>query len=392
MALNNIELALCKLALYSPEFISLTAKLRFIPNAECPTAGTDGRQVIYSPDYVKGLNLRQCIGLVLHEVGHNMLAHTTRVGGRDKQLANIAMDIVLNKNLASYFEETKSTLNAEFPPTDLAPGPKWAKYDGWNWEKVYADLQEKQEKNGGKGSPKQFDYVEPAKNEDGSPMSQSQAEALGKEWAMAAQQAATMAKARGVGSGFFEEFVSGIIKTHVDWRAQVWDVFTKTAKEDQSWRRFNRKLIYTETYMPGMYSERMGLVAVFQDTSGSVSSEEFRLGLGCLNEVLETLKPDRVVFGCCDTQMQSTEDLTPDDLPIVAKPFKGRGGTVLTPIFEYVKGMDEEPELVVVLSDGEFEPNISKQLEPACPVVWLITSPSLGAAQSAFGRVIRVEV
>lgn len=384
--LTNLELAKAKLALFASEFISLTAKLTFVPDNSIPTAGTDGRRVFYNQKYVDDLPVNQVIGLVLHEVGHCMLAHMSRLGNRNGKLANIAMDIVLNKTLDAYFKESQATLGAELPPTPCAPGPEWAKYDGWNWEKVYNDLLQNATK-----VPAQFDYVMPGTNEDGTPMTPSQAEALAKDWTMAAQQAATMAKARGVGSAMFEEFVAGIIKTRVDWRAQIWDAFTKTAKDDQSWRRFNRKLLASEIYMPGMYSERIGQVALFQDTSGSVSGEEFKVALGCINEILETLKPDEVLFGCCDTQMQSVETLTMDDLPIMAKPFKGRGGTVLTPIFQYLKTLSDAPELVVVLTDGEHDV-IEKKLEPECPVVWIVTSRSTQAAENSFGKVIQVEV
>lgn len=388
--MDQIELAKCKIALYSPEFISLTSKLEFIATDQVPTAGTDGRRLAYNPEYIKKLSLKQTIGLILHEVGHNMLAHPARMQGRDQARANKATDIVVNELLQSYFDETKGTLGAEFPPSDLLPGPRWAKYKGWNWEKIYHDMEE----NGEDKNVPQFDFVEPGKNEDGSSMTPSECEALAKEWTMAAQQAATMAKARGLQSGMFEEFVSGLIKTRVDWRAQLWDVFVKTAKEDQSWRKFNRKLVPSEIYMPGLYSEHIGTVGFFADTSGSMDSDSFKAAMGGMNEILETLKPEKIIFGQCDTRMQSVETITADDLPVTAREFKGRGGTILKPIFDYVKDelRDEGLELMVVLTDGGFESDLPKDLEPACPVVWLVTTDCVAAAESTFGKVIRVEV
>ncbi len=392
--LTNMELAKAKLALHSPEFISLTSKLEFIkapPEAKLPdgspfTAGTDGRRLIYNEEWVNNqLTLRQCIGLVLHEIMHNMLAHPARCGSRNKIAANVAMDIVGNSLLQEYFAENKA-LNAELPPGGLF-GSQFDKYKGWNWERVYADLMD-----GATKMPKMFDGVEPAKNEDGTPMTAQEADNLAKEWTMAAQQAATMAKARGVQSGFFESFVSGLTKTKVDWRSQVLDEFTKVAKDDQSYRRFNRKLMHAEVYLPGMYSEHIGHVGFFVDTSGSMEDASFKLALSGMNEIMADLKPDRIVFGCCDTRMTSVEELTPDDLPVTTKAFKGRGGTVLTPIFEHIAKMNEPLELVVVLTDGQFESGISQNLKPDCPVVWLVTTDSTEAALSAFGKVIRVEV
>lgn len=388
--LNNVELAKAKLALYAPEFISLTSKLEFVPTDKVPTAGTDGRHLYYNPAYTEKLTLKQTIGLILHEVGHNMLAHPARIAGRDEKRANIATDIANNYLLEEYFNETKSTLGAEFPPGDTVPGPQWAKYKGWNWEKIYHDLEESGDDKG----TNQFDNVTPGAHEDGSRMTPSECEALAKEWTMAAQQAATMAKARGLQSGMFEEFVSGLIKTRVDWRSQLWDVFVKVAKDDQSWRKFNRKLLPGEIYMPGLYSEHIGTVAFFADTSGSMGSDEFKAAMGGINEILDTLKPEKIIFGQCDTRMQSVEHLTPDDLPVTAREFKGRGGTVLRPIFDYIKDelRDETLELVVILTDGGFESDIPKNLEPNCPVVWLVTTEYVQAAEGTFGKVIRVEV
>lgn len=385
--LTPIQLALSKIALHSGEFISLTSKLEFVETDKVPTAGTDGRRVYYNREFVASLNLRQTIGLILHEVGHNMYAHMARLGQRNQEVANIAMDIVLNRNLQDYFNETRNTLNAEFPPSDLVPGPQWAKYDGWNWEKVYADLMEK---SAGKRPGKQFDFVMPGVDENGRKLSPEEQENLAKEWTMAAAQAATMAKQRGLHSGFFESFVSGMTKTPVDWKAQVYDHFTRTARDDSSWRRFNRKMIYADTYLPTLFSERIGRVGFMVDTSGSMEDDNFKIAIGGMNEILETLRPETIIFGCCDTKMQSVEEITPDDLPVVAKQFKGRGGTFLTPIFEYIRELEEPLELVVVLTDGQCD-TIDQALEPECPVLWLVTTDSFDAINASFGKIIQVE-
>lgn len=384
--LTPIELAKSKLALFSPEFISLSARLEFLPDERVPTAGTDGKRVYYNDKWISSMPLGQCIGLTLHEVGHNMLAHPARIGLRDKQRANWAMDVVLNQMLLTYFEETRGTLNAELPPGGVY-GPEYDKYKGWAWESVYADDEgwEKFKKKGGS----QFDEVMVATNEDGTPMTAEQADALAKEWTMAAQQAATMAKARGMGSAMFESFVAGLVETKVDWRSYVMDVMKRVAKDDLTWRRFNRRFTHTETYLPAMFSERIGNVVWITDTSGSMEDDAFKYAIGGMNEILEDLKPEKIVFICCDTDVKSVEELTPDDLPVVARSFKGRGGTVLTPAFEYLKTLQDEPELVVCLTDGQCDV-IDKSLEPSCPVVWLVTTDSVQAPNDSFGKVLQV--
>lgn len=391
--LTKLELAKSKIALHAGFWISLTSKLEFIPDPKCPTAGTDGRRVFYNEEWVNKLTLKQTIGLILHEVGHNMLAHPARIGERDRQVANIAMDIVLNEQLLKYFEETRSTLDAELPPEGAygnvtINGKPLSHYAGWNWERVYADIMQSACK--GNGLPKQFDDVQPGTNPDGSKQSPEEAEALAREWTMAAQQAATMAKQRGVMPGMFEEFIADMAHPKVDWRAQVRDFFSKIAKDEQSWRRFNRRFQHNEMYLPGLYSERLGLIRFGIDTSGSMGSEEFKLGLGALNDIFEELRPDAIHVVQCDTRIVSDQMYKPDDLPITVMEMKGRGGTVLTPLFEHNLQQDEEPELYVVLTDG-YHDVIDKALEPRCRTLWLVTTDSTAAAEQSFGRVIRVE-
>lgn len=394
MSLTKMELAKSRIALHAGFFIALTSKLDFMEDATIPTACTNGRYVKYNPAWIETLTLPQVVGLVLHEVGHNMLAHPMRAHGfKQPQIANIAMDVVLNRKLLQYFEETRSSLNAELPPNGIF-GPMWAKYDeAWSFERTYNDLLKLAEKNGsaGKQLPEQMDSVEPGSNEDGSPMTAGEMAALAKEWTMAAQQAASMAKQRGKLPGMWEEFVSDMVKPRIDWRAQIRDVFTKLAKEDVSWRRLNRRFLHSESYLPGMYSERMGRVSFLLDSSGSMGSEEFKVGLGALNEIFEEVSPDAIRFIQCDTRVVHDEVLTPDDLPIMAQPFKGRGGTELTPAFKLLQKETEESELVVMLTDGQFGA-IDKALEPKCPMVWLVTTDSVEAAEASFGRVIRIEL
>lgn len=387
--LSKIDLAKVKIAMYCSFMISLTSKLRFEVDNTISTVATDGRKVYYNQEYVDSLTLAQVIGLIIHEVMHNMFGHPSCIQKvKYPGKANVAMDIRGNKTILKFFVEFPQ-LKGELPPTDLV-GPKWDKYDdAWNWERIYDDLPNPPEGGGGGGYPGQFDKVMPPCKEDGTPMKPDEVEALAKEWAMAAQQAATVAKQRGTMPGMFEDLITEMVTPKIDWISQVWDVFTRVAKDEQSWQRFNRRYIHSGLYLPGMYSERIGLVGFFVDTSGSMNTEEFKLALGAINEIMEDLKPERIVFGQCDTRMTSVQELTPDDLPMTAMGVKGRGGTVLTPIFEYIQQMDEEPELVVVLTDGGFSA-IDARLQPKCPTTWVVTSSYTKAAEQSFGRVIEV--
>ncbi len=384
--LTKIEMAKAQIALNADFWIPLTAKLEWIPE-KVGTACTDGRTVRYDPEFMEKLTLPEAIGLVLHETGHNLLSHPSRFGGRDPYLAGVAMDIVLNQMLQEYFAETPS-LRAELPKGGVY-GPMFDKYKGWNYEKVYGDLYEMSQQAKSK-LPQLQDIVEPG-TANGKAMTPEELEELSREWTMAAQQAAAQAKKRGKMPGCLAELVADMVKPRVNWKAQLPEEFRRISKEEQSWRRLNRRFLHEETYLPGMYSEQIHRIVFAVDTSGSMDNKEFAAAMGAMNEILMDVKPEEVYFIQCDTRVVHEEILTPDDLPVVAKEFKGRGGTTLTPIFENIRGHDVEPELVVVLTDGEHEA-IDKRWEPPCRTIWLVTTDSTQAAMDSFGGIIRVEV
>ena len=69
---------------------------------DCPTAGTDGRDVIYNAEFVMGLSRKQLRFVVLHEAMHKALQHCTTYEELSKKypmLTNMAMDYVVNATL-----------------------------------------------------------------------------------------------------------------------------------------------------------------------------------------------------------------------------------------------------------------------------------------------------
>lgn len=398
--LSKHDMAMSKIALHATVFIALSAQLRFETQPDehfsglglpC-TAYTDGQRVVLAQSFMDSLELSEVIGLYLHEVGHNMLAHMARLGDRDITVAQVAWDIVLNQSLEDYFRELAPVLAVKLPPNGIY-GPEYNKYKGWNWEKVYADLmqQKKQGKDPAAGKPG-FDNVLPNKNKDGSAMTPEDQNNVAKKWTMAAQQAmAEVKKRKGSLPGVFADIISELATPKVDWRSQVWDACTRAAAEDRSWNRFNRRFLYQEQYLQGRWSEKFNLIAQYVDTSASMDSKAFKLAMGCLNEVFEQLNPENIMLGQCDTRMVSEEMLTCDDLPLTVHGFKGRGGTELSPMFEHVRSLETTPDLMIVVTDGEFNP-IRPELQPDCPVVWIVTTKEVQAAQRSFGTVIEVQV
>jgi predicted metal-dependent peptidase len=244
-----------------------------------------------------------------------------------------------------------------------------------------------------------FDEVLPAGSkldeeghaEEGTGMSEDAAGNLDKGWLISAQAAATMAKARGIHAGLLEEFIGEMIKPNIDWKTQLQDLISRIGRDEQSWRRFNKRHIHRETYLPGMYSEHCGPIAFMLDTSGSMSSEEGKAALGAMNNILEDVKPDRIFFGQCDTQMQGdVEELTPQDLPLCGIEMRGRGGTDLNPIFAWAVEHQSDIDCLIVQTDGHISAIEEHHIPYGLPTIWIVTTDNV--THCTFGHVVQVKL
>lgn len=85
-----------KLLAKYPTFGSIIANLDFQPSNSIDTAGTDGKVLLYNPDFLNNLNENQQIFLFAHEVCHVAFDHIFRSEGKDKDTWNTAADAVTN--------------------------------------------------------------------------------------------------------------------------------------------------------------------------------------------------------------------------------------------------------------------------------------------------------
>ena len=85
-----------KLLIKYPNFGSVIANLEFQASKDIATAGTDGKVLLYNPEFVSGLSDKERTFLFAHEVCHVAFEHIFRSEGKDSRLWNIATDSVIN--------------------------------------------------------------------------------------------------------------------------------------------------------------------------------------------------------------------------------------------------------------------------------------------------------
>jgi len=103
-----------ELVIDSPFFGTKAMKLKIRADSGIPTMATDGKEIIYSPEWVSGISLPECKGVIAHEVLHVANAHHLRRGGRDPAVWNQACDFAINPILRD--------AGFESPPGELFRG------------------------------------------------------------------------------------------------------------------------------------------------------------------------------------------------------------------------------------------------------------------------------
>lgn len=92
----NVEFIKRRLLVKYPFFGSVVANSNFIAEPAVGTAGTDGKNIYYNPNFIESVTDDQQTFIFAHEICHIAFDHIFRSEGKDKDLWNIATDSVVN--------------------------------------------------------------------------------------------------------------------------------------------------------------------------------------------------------------------------------------------------------------------------------------------------------
>ena len=333
---------------------------------------TDGISIGYNPKWVETLPLDEVKGVIIHEVFHVALHHTTRRGNRDPLIWNIAADYVVNLQvLAAGYKLPQNLLYDR-------------KYEGWTAEKVYQEIF-KNAKKIPMGSGAGFGEVRDTKSGSGQPLTESQVNEEEAKWNVAIQQAYAMAKKQGKVPGGMDRLMEGLLEPKVDWRAALQEFVTKYSRNDYTWRKPNRRFLSGGCYLPSLESPEIGTVVIGIDTSGSMGNDELNEIASEFNSI-RTVHRMKIVAIFCDASVQNVQEFEESDVALL-KP-KGGGGTNFSPVFKKVEEMDVEPVCLVYFTDGECDD--FPKYEPEYPVLWGLTYKN-GYFKPPFGTTITMK-
>lgn len=352
--------------------------------AKCPTAYTNGKDVMFGADFMDGMTDAELRFLAIHEEKHKMYRHLTTwewMWKEDPQLANQACDHVINIETVDENPDGFATMTGK-----LAEGCCDFKYRGWDAAQVFHDLKRKREEqgggNGGDGSGDYDGSFDQHGWEDAQDMTAEEKRDLARAVDEAIRQGALLASKSGTGGDrSFEE----LLTPQINWREALREFVQNTcAGADYStWRKPNRRYVGMGLYMPSGISETVGEMAILIDTSGSTYAPGVLPAfMSEAKAIAETVKPERVHIIYWDTEVCQAEVYEQDELDsmISSTQPKGGGGTDITCAIDYMAEHNIKPQAAIVLTDGHLFGGWGTW---SCPVMWCVidnknASPDVG--------------
>ena len=344
---------------------------------EVQTAGVNGINMVINPEFFLELPESERRFLLVHEAWHIGLMDIIRTGDKNPEVWNQACDHYINLMV----DEQRDPL-LKF----IDMGLKDSKYSGWEKEDIYKDLmqnpqnQKKNKLSGdlqGNGDGKS----------SGQKLSKEQVQVLEKQISNIVQQAAMQTKMMGgkVPSDV-EKYLDNLYNPRLPWEKLLLKYMSSISYEDYSYQRINKSFFPHGIILPTIFGEGLGRIAIANDTSCSVSDEEFKVYLGAIKDIKDRLNPEQMDVVNFTTHIEKTWTIREDE-DISKIQFRASGGTDLYPVFHHFNQPKNKPQVLIVFSDLECTPIKQK---PDFDVIWICVNNK--NAQTNFGKKIHIEV
>ena len=348
------------------------------------TAYTDGVNKKYGREFMSKLTDIELRGLILHENLHVALKHIPRFKKEFKdnpQAINVATDYAVNDVIMNISDR------------DLCKLPEGGLYDikyhNWSVREIYEDLkkQQKQNKDSGKGESLGKTLDEHG-FEDAQNMTDEEAKEMSGKIDKALREGGILAGRMGAK---IPRVIGDMLEPKVNWREVLREFVSSATKgsDEYTWRKFNKRQMANDIYLPSIENESIGELVVAIDTSGSIGSVELTEFASELASICSVSSPSKVRVLWWDTDVHGEQVFMPehyDNIKELLKP-QGGGGTIVSCVSEYLNKSRVEAEAVIVFTDGYVEDDITWNLK--CPTLWLVTQNNNFVAPS--GKVVKKE-
>ena len=334
-----------------------------------PTMGTDGRILIYDPDFVDKCSNEELLAVLCHEATHIAAMHPIRRQGRDVMLWNYACDTEVNEVVVN-----KEGLVL---PEGSIPGEAGVA------EAHYAKLKEEQDKHGYncKGDGWKC-VIMPPKLGPGETWEDVRAEIEEN-----VRRAHITAKMWGQVPEGLAKMLDELLIPKLKWE-EILRRFVETKFEPQiQWESPNRRHLHRGIILPGNGRRRtVAEVALAIDTSGSISERELLRACTEVRGVLEDCYDSTTVLPLIWFDAAAYLDYISIDDDFEPK---GGGGTDFAVVMECFEENEMDQGGLVIITDG-YCGNFGE--EPRIPVLWVVFGDYAEEFEPPFGEVVKLEV
>jgi predicted metal-dependent peptidase len=354
-----------------------------------PTAGTDGIDTYYNPDFVAPMSRKQLRYLVAHEAAHRALHHCTDYVSLKKKHPDEfaqAIDYVVNAAIESM--DTKQDFLER--PTNVPPLVS-DKYKDMSVPEVVRELLKNP-----RPKPPSFDmHMDPTAGEGGSTeLTEAQAQAVAEvkqqiEDALRQGEIMQNQLRQQAGTQAGNSALGGFRERKTDWRGPL-RRFVSEISEGDSQSRFSppaKRFMPLGILLPSHFEESMDELIVACDTSGSMGGI-YPLVFGEIARIAQQVNPKRVRVLWWDTKIQGDVVYTAQDYDKLGKILKpmGGGGTTVSCVAQHIKIKKYKARATIMLTDGYVE---SSYDTPPGNLLWGIVGNS--AFRAARGKVLHIE-
>jgi predicted metal-dependent peptidase len=344
------------------------------------TAYTDGVNKRYGRKFMESIkDEAQLRGLIMHENLHVALKHIPRnkdLWKEDSRLANASADYVVN----DIIENMKDKAHIKLPDGALYH----PQFHNWSLREIYTFLKKNGKGGGGGGkgdgtglknsgsgggefpidSLDEHDWEsQELTPEDAKKLEEKIDKSLREGGIMAGRMGAKVPRA-----------IGDLLEPKVDWREVLRDFVASATKgkDEFTWRKFNKRMLANDMYLPSLENESIGEIVVAIDTSGSIGQEQLNEFATELASICDTCSPEVVRVLWWDTSVHGEQVFKTDyaNIASMLKP-EGFGGTYVSCVNEYVIEKNIKAECVLVFTDGYLEHDIEWQI--TAPTLWMVT-------------------
>ncbi len=389
---NAVAKAGVELLRKEPFYAHVLSGLSRIVSEEIPTMAVsyknDGFCLWINPLFtVKELSDKERIAVLKHEILHLVFKHLFRSRGNDRELENIAADLVVNQYVTPWPLPEGALLLSSFPDLDLLPEQTFE----WYYEK----LRKLRNSDAGNKHPKSKDTLDAVEGnkkqrgyhdlwENGKQGEGSNDKIVDVAVKKLIGQALQKSSVKNIGDlplGIQRELTRMNEKTQVSWK-RVLRIFSNSCGKTKL-ESTRRKESTRYPGNPGTKIKRLQHIAVAIDTSGSIDEKTLQL---FWNEIIGIQKTGaKITIIECDCKIHKVWELKRNaSLPEL----KGGGGTNFDPVFEWLnKNRNLGIGGCVYFTDGyAAKPTI----KPSCSILWTLYGADEDTSHLVPGKVIRI--